>query len=96
MYLHLGSDTVVKTQDIVGIFDLDNCTVSVGSRRFLTHAEKKGQVINVTSDLPKTFVISAKSKKDDPEGNESKIYICQISSATLRKRTSFIADISNI
>ena len=24
MYLHLGNDIVVKTEDIVGIFDLDN------------------------------------------------------------------------
>ena len=28
MYLHLGQDTVVRTGDVVGIFDLENSSVS--------------------------------------------------------------------
>ena len=28
MYLHLGQETVVRERDIIGIFDLDNTTVS--------------------------------------------------------------------
>ena len=28
MYLHIGQDTVVREQDIVGIFDMDNTTIS--------------------------------------------------------------------
>lgn len=28
MYLHLGQDTVITTETVIGIFDMDECTVS--------------------------------------------------------------------
>lgn len=40
MYLHLGQDTVVRLDEIVGIFDMDTSTISKHSRQFLTDAEK--------------------------------------------------------
>lgn len=83
MYIHLGQETVVKKKDIIGIFDLDNTTVSAKTREFLAKAEKKGQVINVSTELPKSFVICAEKKKQ-------KVYITQISSKVLLKRSEFI------
>lgn len=82
MYLHLGQGTVIKTSDLIGLFDLDNSTVSKKTRDFLTLAEKRGQVVNVTDDLPKTFAVTApkKSKKQT-------VYISQISTVTLEKRS---------
>ncbi len=88
MYLHLGQETVVMQEDIVGIFDLDNTTVSKATRDYLTKAEKNKQVVNVSFELPKTFVLT-NNKKD---GN--KIYISQISSSTLLKRADNIYDIN--
>ncbi len=70
--------------DIVGIFDLDNTTVSKVSRDYLAQAEKNKQVINVSFELPKTFILT-NNKKD---GN--RIYISQISSSTLLKRAENI------
>ena len=32
MYLHLGQDTVITTKSIIGIFDMDRCTVSKKTR----------------------------------------------------------------
>lgn len=86
MYLHLGQDTVVRTDQIVGIFDLDNCTISKVTRDYLTQAEKQGRVVNVSMELPKTFVVCS-----DPSGKSQAVtvYISQISAATLRKRTNF-------
>lgn len=82
MYLHLGQGTVIKTSDLIGLFDLDNSTVSKKTRDFLTLAEKRGQVVNVTDDLPKTFAVTAlkNSKKQT-------VYISQISTVTLEKRS---------
>ena len=40
MYLHLGQETVVRERDIIGIFDLDNTTVSRHTRKTLNEAEK--------------------------------------------------------
>ena len=43
MFIHLGQDTVVKKEDIIGIFDLDTATVSKRTRDFLSKAEKAGK-----------------------------------------------------
>lgn len=89
MYLHLGQDIVVKTKDIVGIFDLDTATISKSTRKYLADAEKKGMVINVSPELPKSFVVCCLDGK-------TQVYISQISSVTLLKRTGFIENISNV
>ena len=57
MYLHLGGDTVIRTEDIIGVFDLDNATMSYKTREYLSYAEKHGKVVNVSMELPKSFVI---------------------------------------
>ena len=90
MYLHLGQDTVVKTDELIGIFDLDNTTVSKGTRKFLAAAQKENRVISITEELPKTFVVCGKNRQN------SLVYLSQISAATLRKRAGYINHISNI
>ena len=80
MYLHLGQDTVVYDRDILGIFDLDTSTVSKATRDYLTAAEKEGRVVNVSFELPKSFVVCA-----DKRGG-ARVYISPISSSTLKKR----------
>ena len=44
MYLHLGQNTVVPMDSILGVFDLDNTTGSHITRQFLKQAEQAGQV----------------------------------------------------
>jgi hypothetical protein len=75
---------MLPTSEIIGIFDLENTSISKRTRDFLNKAEKDGRVITITYDLPRTFVIAGKTFKD------SKIYISQISSQTLLKRTGYI------
>ena len=79
MYLHLGQETVVRTDTVVGIFDTDNATLSRHTREFLAAAEKAGQVVSITYELPKAFVVCA-------ENGKQTVYLSQLSSATLRKR----------
>lgn len=79
MYLHLGEKTVIRTQEVLGIFDLDTSTISKTTRDFLALAEKNGRVINVSYELPKSFILCK-------ENDEYKIYISQISSQTLLRR----------
>ena len=83
MYIHLGSETGINEKDIIGIFDLDSTTVSKHTRNFLYLKEKKKEVINVSYDLPKSFILCGNRK-------ESKVYISQISSGTLQKRSGDI------
>lgn len=57
MYLHLGQDTVVRLDEIIGIFDIENASISRHTKRYLAHAEQKGRVVNVSSELPKSFIV---------------------------------------
>lgn len=92
MYLHLGQDTVVRTEEIIGIFDLDTATIAKATREYLAAAEKAQDVINVTMELPKTFVVC----RDVARKSGRVVYISQISSATLRKRMDFMDGLANI
>lgn len=81
MYLHLGQDTVITTDSIIGIFDIDACTISKKTRDYLAAAEKNKRVVNVSYELPKSFVV-CESK------GEIMVYISQISAKTLLSRYS--------
>lgn len=79
MYLHLGNDVVINTEKIVAMFDIDACTVSKKTRDFLAAAQKNGEVINVSYELPRSFVVC------NDKGKTS-IYISQLSTKTLSRR----------
>ena len=81
MYLHLGENIVVRTDNIIGIFDMDTSTISKWTKDYLSNATKNKRVINVSMELPKSFVVCN-------ENNEIKVYVSQISSQTLMKRKS--------
>ena len=86
MYIHLGQGTVVRSRDIVGIFDLESSTVSKHTRKFLNNAEKKGEVITVSYELPKSFAVCRK------KGEKQRVYISQLASSTLFKRSNFLGE----
>ena len=78
MYLNIGSDLAVRDRSIVGIFDLDNTTVTPRGREFLTRAEGEGQVVPC-DDLPKSYVLTA-------EYGMERVYLTALSTSTLEKR----------
>ena len=82
MYLHLGGSVVIQTDRIVGIFDLDTATVAKNTRKTLAKAEKNGDVLSVTTDLPKSFIVV----EDKERRSGQRIYLSHLSSATLLKR----------
>ena len=79
MYLHLGNDVVVSESSVVGIFDIENTSISPATKEFFTAAQKNNRVVYVTDDLPKSFVVCT-------EGDGYTVYICQVSPATMLKR----------
>ena len=76
MYLNIGEDFVLKTEDITGIFDLDKTTVNKATRDFLAKAQKENRVILTSYYLPKSFIIA-----------KEKIYLSPLNTSTLLKRT---------
>lgn len=86
MYLHLGQDVVVHSDDIIGIFDIENTSISKITKEYLGNKEKQHSVVNVSTELPKSFIVCNFD-------NEIKVYISQISCATLKKRNTYIEHI---
>ena len=78
MYLNIGGDMAVRDTAIIGIFDLDNTSISPKTRDFLAAAEKEGQVVPC-DDLPKTFVLTA-------EYGMNRLYLTSLNTVTLEKR----------
>ncbi|MCI5892331.1 MAG: DUF370 domain-containing protein [Clostridiales bacterium] len=79
MYLHLGKNISVDTNDIIAILDLDNISIAKHSREFLRIAEEEGFVRSVADDIPKSVVVCEIN-------NQSVVYITNISSRTLAGR----------
>ena len=77
MYLHIGNDCVVPCRELIGIFDIENTSVSKITQKYLYLAEKNGRVRYVSMEIPKSFVVT-----------EDAVYISPISAATLRKRAA--------
>ena len=78
MYLNIGGDMAVRDKSIIGIFDLDNTSVSHRTKEFLFAAEKEGQVIPC-DDLPKSFVLTS-------EYGMNRLYLTSLNTSTLEKR----------
>lgn len=81
MYIHIGGDISLLKKNIIGIFDMDNTTISKWTRQFLHYAEEEGTVINVSDELPRTFIVADNGMK-----TSYKVYISPISASTLLKR----------
>ena len=80
MYLHIGNKKSVKSEKIIGIFDLDTATVSNISKDFINRKQRDGLVEYDDNDLPRSFVLF------EDEG-ESRIKLSRISSVGLKMRS---------
>ncbi len=79
MYIPIGNDMSIRDSSIIGIFDLDNTSYSKHTRKFLKQSEDNGQVITVTDELPKSFLLTA-------EYGMTKVYLTQFHTKSLEKR----------
>ena len=79
MYLHVGNEVILNEDDIIGIFDIENASVSKFTKEFLSRSQKTGEVITITMDIPKSVVVWEKKGR-------RKIFLSQLAPATLRKR----------
>ncbi len=81
IFLHVGHSKSVRARDIVGIFDMDTSTVSRVTKIFLNTSQKKGEVENTTTEIPKSFILVCKRKERKP-----KTVISQLAVNTLTER----------
>lgn len=79
MYLHIGNGKSIKTDSVIGIFDLDTATVSRITKKYISAKEKEGRVEYTDYDLPRAFILIS-------EGDGEAIKLSRISSVGLRQR----------
>ncbi len=77
MFLFLGGDVTVPEKDVIGVFDIEECSVSRMTADYLNSCQKKGRVEYVSLDMPKSFVVCT-----------DKTYISNVSNSTINKRAS--------
>ncbi len=82
MYVHLGNDVSVRSGYIVGIFDIDYCSVDKRTREFLARAQKENRIVDVSPlELPRSFVVTS--------GEDGRrVYITNVSPQTLYRRAA--------
>ena len=78
MYLSIGNDFSVRESSVIGIFDMDNTSVSKRTREFLANAQNEGAVVPC-DDLPKSYIVTT-------EYGMVKVYESTLASRTLAKR----------
>lgn len=79
MFLHVGSNTVIKKKDIIGIFDIDSQNTPKITKEFLRKAEKDGISELAGYDLPKAFILTN-------DGKENKVIFTHLAAKTLEGR----------
>ena len=80
MYLHLGQYAIVPLSRVIGGFDLAKCSYEKRTRDYLAAAEREGVVLDVSGDLPRSFVVC------DHPYHDQIVYLSQLSPAALKKR----------
>jgi len=80
MYVHAGNNRIIRTKNIIGIFDMDTATMTVTTRDYLRVAEKSGEMVNIKEEIPKSFIVTV---NDD---GEDTVYVSQISTSALAGR----------
>ena len=63
MYVYLGSGAVVPEDEIIGVFDLDNASSSRITREFLKAREDSGELVTLSDDLPRYFVVTSDGER---------------------------------
>ncbi len=82
MYLHAGKNRIIRTKNIIGIFDTDKATVSEITKDFLRKTERDGLTESASYEIPKSFILY----KDDFDSTVHKVCFSQISVGALSKR----------
>lgn len=72
MYIHLGNKKNIREKYIIGIFDMDNVTMSRTTQKFLVLSEKKGILENTVSEIPKSVILT-----------KDKVYMSQLNPKSL-------------
>lgn len=79
MYLHVGNNRNIRKSMVIGIFDMDNATVSQITRKYLNTVQNDYLLESATYEIPKSFILYE-------EHGESKVCFSPLSASALKGR----------
>ena len=81
MYIHIGSNRMLRGKEIVGIFDLDGEITTQDTQAFLRRIDNNKRAELAGDDLPRSFVLVCGEGKDD------RVIYSRLTTQALAKRT---------
>lgn len=85
MFIHIGGDNVIRSEDVVAIIDQQFIASSTINDEMITNQRKANNVLDLQDEEAKAIVITNGS-----------IYYSPLSVLTLKKRASMISTISKL
>ncbi|CAH0121884.1 extracellular matrix regulator RemB [Paenibacillus sp. CECT 9249] len=77
MYIHLGGEKVIRSSELIAIFDITIEKSSKLTKQYLAHAHQHKHAEMIGEEEAKSIVVT-----------KSKVYYSPISSTTLKKRAN--------
>ncbi|ADO53993.1 extracellular matrix regulator RemB [Paenibacillus sp. SEL3] len=82
MYIHLGGEKIIRSSELVAIFDISIEKSSKISKQYVNHAQQQKHVEMIGEEEAKSIVVT-----------QNTVYYSPISSTTLKKRANqFVAN----
>ena len=81
MYVHIGNDTVIKSEEIIAILDIKSLEKKDSLENVCKNLKISDNIIDVSEGNKKTLIVMQGK-------NKNRGYISNISSITLGKRTA--------
>lgn len=79
MYLHIGKDYIIKSKEIIGIFNIDYVKNTKEYKGMIEKLKDEGNLKNIADNQNKTFILTEKE-------SSVKGYITNIGTTTIGKR----------
>jgi hypothetical protein len=79
VYIHLGGEKIIRTSQLVAIFDISIEQSSKLSKQFVMHAQKNKEIEAIGEEDHKSIVVT-----------DNKVYYSPISTSTLKKRAHYL------
>ena len=79
MYIHLGGEKIIRTSQLIAIFDVSIEQSSKISKNFVTQAHQNRKVETIGEEDPKSIVVA-----------DDRVYYSPISTSTLKKRAHYL------
>lgn len=73
------------SEDVIGVFDMENTTTEAATRDFLKQKQKEMRVVSLASDLPRSFAVVR-------EAYGTRVYISGLSAETVARRMNDFSD----